>query len=165
MDVKSVLMNPAHELLSAEYDRIATSGQAVTPPPEGDWVDTFRQHPHREGDEGDRRPCFPVAMYVDGIKYTRAIGPGKADSVVAFTTYNLATGCRHLLAALSKRQMCKCGCKGWDTLHGVFNYLRWCFAAAAKGERPASRWDGTAWPEAQGSGKVTICPLGRKGVF
>eukprot|EP00959_Pyramimonas_sp_CCMP1952_P142611 2985841-Pyramimonas_sp.AAC.1 len=94
---------------------IATSGDNLATLEPSDWTPSFESHPLRER-EGDPRPCYPVALYLDGVKFTRSIGPGRSDSLVAFTTYNLATERRHLLACLSKRETCKCGCGGWCTV-------------------------------------------------
>eukprot|EP00959_Pyramimonas_sp_CCMP1952_P076700 1602817-Pyramimonas_sp.AAC.1 len=116
----------------------------VEPPLENDWSETFRRHRHRIK-PGDDRKVYPVALYLDGIKFTRSIGPGRADSVLNITGYNLMTNKRHVLYVISKREMCRCGCKGWDTLWGCFNHLRWSLSAAAEGARPRVRWDGQPW--------------------
>ena len=141
---KVSLMAPPHEVLNAELARMHEDGTPLENPSPGEWADTFEGHPHRHR-ELDERPVFPVALYVDGVKFTRSIGPGRADSVIVFTCYNLCTNKRHLLAVLSKRELCKCGCKGWDTIWNVMNYLRWSFTAAAEGVRPRERWDGEAF--------------------
>eukprot|EP00959_Pyramimonas_sp_CCMP1952_P291210 6091276-Pyramimonas_sp.AAC.1 len=93
-----------------------------------DWSEAFLGHDHYDM-PGDTRPVFPVALYFDGIKYTRSIGPGRADSVFAVTCYNLCTKSRHVIAVLSKKEQCKCGCRGWDSHWQIFNYIRWSMKA------------------------------------
>ena len=141
---KTTLVTPLHEALEAELDRLDDANCPVEPPPENEWSDTFKRHRHRIK-AGDARKVYPVALYLDGIKFTRSIGPGKGDSVLNITGYNLMTNKRHVLYVLSKREMCRCGCKGWDTLWGCFHHLRWTLSAAAEGVRPLERWDGQAW--------------------
>eukprot|EP00959_Pyramimonas_sp_CCMP1952_P438681 9184070-Pyramimonas_sp.AAC.1 len=141
---KKVVCTPLHEALEAELDRLEDRGGHVEPPPQNEWSTTFRRHPRRVV-AGDDRKVYPVALYLDGIKFTRSIGPGKADSAMLITGYNLMTYKRHVLYVLSKREMCRCGCRGWDTLWGCFNHLRWSLSAAADGTRPLVRWDGQPW--------------------
>ncbi|CAK0815537.1 unnamed protein product [Prorocentrum cordatum] len=121
--IKPTLVSPLHEALEAELALLDTR---VKP--------------------GDERRVFPIAIYIDGIKFTRSIGPGRADSLACVTGYNMATDKRHVLYVLSKREMCRCGCRGWDTLWGCPNHLRWSLAAAAEGNRPDVRWGGSDWP-------------------
>ena len=153
-NTKVSLMAPPHEVLNAEMENMYEHGTAPDAPSPGEWVDTFEGHPHYHR-EGDGRCVFPVALYVDGVKFTRSIGPGRADSVIVFTCYNLLVGKRHLLAVLSKRELCRCGCKGWCTVWNVMNFLAWSFAAAADGARPGTRWDGQEFDPAGTTGRLT----------
>eukprot|EP00959_Pyramimonas_sp_CCMP1952_P026313 552410-Pyramimonas_sp.AAC.1 len=97
-------------------------------PQNTEWSDTFYNHAFYNIPD-DPRPVFPVAIYLDGIKYTRSIGPGRADSLVAVTCYNLCTSSRHVIGVLSKREACHCGCRGWDSHWNIFNYIRWSMEA------------------------------------
>jgi hypothetical protein len=106
-----------------------------------DWAASFSEHPHLYR-EGDDRRVYPLALYLDGIKFTRSIGPGRADSLIAVTAYNLKSLRRHLVAVVSKRESC-----GHDTLWPVLNHIRWSLEAATMGRRPTERWDGSAWPK------------------
>ena len=82
---------------------------------------------------------LPLAVYIDGVPYSRT------DSVLGFWVENMASGARHLCVLLRKRNMCKCGCKGWCTLFYIFKFLRWSFACLAEGLWPARRHDGECW--------------------
>ena len=108
------------------------------------WGDSYETHPLRHL-VGDTRDVFPVGFYMDAVRCTKQTGAGKQDSLIAMTCFNLATQRRHVLCTLAKRELCKCGCAGVCTLWGAMNYLRFVFAAAARGERPGVDWNGDAW--------------------
>ena len=91
--------------------------------------------------EGDARQVCPLALYLDGIKFMRAIDP-RADTVVAITMYNVMTMKRHLIAVISKREVCRCGCRGWCSYYVIFRYVAWSLAAAGD-ELDAARGDST----------------------
>ena len=57
----------------------------------------------------------------------------------------MVTGFRHLATAVRKSDMCKCGCKGWCTLAGIYFFLRFQFEHLATGTYPSSRHDGSKW--------------------
>ncbi len=65
--------------------------------------------------------------------------------MVAVTCYNLRTSKRHLLYTLSKRELCRCGCRGWCSLYAVFSHLAWGMKAATDGQRPAFTCVGQTW--------------------
>ena len=81
-------------------------------------------------------PAVPLVLYVDGVPYT------KTDSVIGIWLYNDLTGRRHLCVVLRKRNMCKCGCRGWCTLHPVWQTIHWSMRAFASGRFPTERADG-----------------------
>ena len=108
------------------------------------WPRVCDQHVHRHI-PGDTRACFPVSVYADGVQCTKQHGAGKSDSLIAFTCTNLAVGKRHLLAVVSKRELCSCGCSGWCTLHEIFRFITHCLAAAAQGQRPSLDMHGFPW--------------------
>lgn len=82
-------------------------------------------------------PPLPVALYCDSVSYTRA------DSVVGVWVINLITGLRHMVGLLRKAIVCQCGCRGHCTWWPILNFLRWSFAAMARGVYPARRHDDT----------------------
>ncbi len=134
---KTIPVSPIHEVMEAEFATLADNSEGSTD--ETDWSEVFREHPHRVR-PGDSRQTVPIAIYLDGIKYNRAIGP-RADSLIGVTAYNLRTTRRHLVAVVSKQESV-----GWDTLWPILNHMRWSLAAAAEGKRPTRRWDGREWP-------------------
>ena len=84
---------------------------------------------------------YPVAIYCDGVKITRH------ESVLCFFYYNMVSETRHMIAAFRKTEMCRCGCKGWCTLHPLFSFLRWTNECGAQGVYPSTRHDGTSFSE------------------
>ena len=83
--------------------------------------------------------AWPLALYVDGVPTT------SKDGMLGFWVYSLLTQKRHLCVALRKSSLCRCGCRGWCTLHGVFAFLHWSFQALAAQQFPPSRHDGRPW--------------------
>ena len=82
---------------------------------------------------------YPIALYLDGVAFTRH------DNILGVWVYNVLTGVRHLVAALRKSELCKCGCRGWCSLWGVFSFLDWSNVAMMEGKRPNARRDGSAF--------------------
>lgn len=101
----------------------------------------FKAHPVVRGHPGV--PVMPVALYLDGISFTRR------DSLLGIFVYSLVSMRRHLCAVLRRSHLCRCGCKGWCSLYPVFEALRWSFKAMACGHWPTQRHDGP-WTEADG---------------
>ncbi len=148
--VKRIPIAPLHEVLQAELDELGLVDSIIE---DNDWADSFLRHPHKEI-PGDTRPVHPIALYVDGIKFTRAIGPSRSDSLVALTAYNLRTQRRHLVAVLSKRESC-----GYESLYPILHHITWSLIACTRGERPRERWDKTAWPEGSVYGDLQNTPM------
>lgn len=101
------------------------------------WGPRFRAHPLvlRHG----ARQVVPLGLYVDGVPFL------KRDSATAFWLINLATTERHLALVLRKRQLCRCGCKGWCTMWSALACLQWNIAAMHCGRFPHARHDGSPW--------------------
>ena len=53
----------------------------------------------------------PFALYLDGVPTT------KRDGTLGFWVYNLITLKRILVCVLRTSSFCKCGCRGWCTIH------------------------------------------------
>ena len=114
-------------------------------------------HEHRVVRDGAAAgvDVVPTALYVDGVPYT------KTDGVIGWWLVNIASGRRHLLVVVRKRNTCKCGCRGWCTFFAVFDYLRWALAAMAEGSWPTSRHDGAQWKDSDANRSVFAgSPLG-----
>ena len=84
---------------------------------------------------------LPLCLYVDGIQYT------DRDNLISFYVHNVATDCRHLVVAIRKNDVCKCGCKGWCSIWGTHTFLRWTFRALAAGVWPDRKHDGHEWTD------------------
>jgi len=85
---------------------------------------------------------IPLALYLDGVPST------KRDGVLGIFIYNLVTLKRHLIAVIRKSSLCKCGCKGWCTLHPVWCCVHWSLTAMSRGRFPATRHDNANWKPA-----------------
>ncbi len=134
---------PVHEVLEAEMNTGKVPALADC---NFEWSKAFQEHPKRFL-ENDDRPVYPLAVYVDAVKYTRQNSAGKCDSAIGIWTYNLASQARHLVSILSKRQQCRCGCKGHCSLWPVLDAIAFCLEAAADGVRPETQVDGLPWPD------------------
>lgn len=73
---------------------------------------------------------FPLVVYMDSVPFA------KKDAAFGLFIYNIITGMRHLVLALRKNQLCRCGCKGWCTLYPALLHVRHCTDAAADGTYP-----------------------------
>ena len=107
------------------------------------WQQTpnYRTHPVvvAANNRGDGRPVVPVSLFVDGVSYA------KRDSLLVISVHNLWTGSRFTVAVLRKRLLCRCSCRGWDTLHCFFVWLRWCLHVLREGRYPGMRHDNEPW--------------------
>jgi len=81
----------------------------------------------------------PYGLYLDGVRYSNS------DTVLGVWIVNLGSGKRHVVAAIRKKIVCRCGCGGWCTWHDLLEWLRWSFEAMASATHPASRHDGRPW--------------------
>ena len=79
----------------------------------------------------------PIVIYLDAAPYSTT------DSCLGIFCYNTCTEQRHMIVCLRKRQMCKCGCKFWDTLIHIWWFIRWSLECCARGVFPAHRHDGS----------------------
>ena len=50
-----------------------------------------------------------------------------------------------LYAAIRRRNLCRCGCRGWCSLWVLLQMTAWSIEALAKGVWPSCRHDGSAW--------------------
>ena len=64
------------------------------------------------------------------------------DSVIGFWVVNMLTQGRYFVAAVRKKLLCQCGCRGWCTFFPLFEMLRWSCSVVAEGMRPSGRHDG-----------------------
>ena len=127
---------PPHECLQREFEENPALKEQLEA---AEWPTSFGDHPVAQASGG---PVLPVALFVDGAQYTK-IGA----SVIVFALVNLCSGVRHMICALDKRWLCKCGCRGWCTLRPIMVFLRWSFGALAAGSFPALDHSGNPWTD------------------
>ena len=84
-------------------------------------------------------PVLPVSLYIDGVPYSLT------DSVIGLWFVSELTGRRYLIAALRKKRVCACGCRGWCSYQAIFRFIAWSLAAMAEGVYPRARHDGAPW--------------------
>ena len=55
--------------------------------------------------------------------------------------HTLSTQKRHLLLSIRLNDLCKCGCRGWCTLHPLLLSVAWSMKVLVQGQRPTTRHD------------------------
>ena len=93
----------------------------------GDLPDRFYQHPVY--DRHGAKTC-PLGLFSDGVPYT------KQESMIAFYWSSLLAPRRHLICAIRKSDLCRCGCKGLCTLGAVQRIIAWSFSVIQSGKWP-----------------------------
>jgi hypothetical protein len=83
----------------------------------------------------------PVALYMDFVPYSLV------DSVLGVWLVNMVLNTRHMMLAVRKKIVCRCGCKGWCTWFPVLQFIHWVFANLSRGTYPHDRHDGSAFGE------------------
>lgn len=135
-----VAVKPPHESMAEEVaqnpamlDELAATVDAT------DWAPNFLAHPKVQAD--GPRNYLPLGIYVDGVQYQ------KRGSTLGFWCVNLLTQRRHLMACLPKRDLCRCGCKGYCSIYVVLSMVEWSFFWMLQGLHPSSKHDGPWSPE------------------
>lgn len=127
-------MLPPHELLHKDFvDQPELKEQLAAT----EWPSCFADHPAAQATD---EPVLPFALYLDGAQYTKV-----GAQVLVFAIVNLLTGCRHMWCALDKKLLCRCGCRGWCTLHPVLAFFAWSTKALCAGLFPELDHTGHAW--------------------
>jgi hypothetical protein len=135
--VQGVRVVPPHECLNREVVQDPAILGRVRP---AEWPPSFHDHPVvRAAPPGK---IVPLAFYMDAAQYTKG-----GAAVIVFVVSNLITGARHLVAVLKKKDMCRCGCRGWCSLYPIFAFLHWSFQALASGFYPMAQCNGDAWDD------------------
>jgi hypothetical protein len=128
---------PPHEILHKEHAENPDLAAKLEDP---DWPPHFANHKIMKGSPGS---VVPLALYLDAAQYATR------GAVLLFVICNLLSGARHLCCVLKKKDMCRCGCRGWCSLRPVMELLNWSFAALARGLFPLARHDGTTWDQSE----------------
>jgi hypothetical protein len=135
--VQSVSVEPGHEQFVDDYNANTSSFQRLLAKFKSDenLPPCYWNHPVVPGALAGVL-VFPVALYLDGVPYSIT------DSVIGFWLVSLIDSRRYLIGLLRKRNLCKCGCKGWCTFWHFFAMLHWDLKAGAEGRYPDARYDG-----------------------
>ena len=104
----------------------------------GEWPASFLDHPVTRSSNGEALFFY---IYLDGVPYSIN------DSALGFWANWAITGARHLICALRKSRVCRCGCRGWCTYYTVFAYIHHCIQHLAMGIHSVSRFDGQPWQQ------------------
>ena len=117
-------VNPIHESLCQEInDKPGILDNLRTRVTTSEWADDYWKHPIVAN---SAEPVLPVALYCDGIEFT------KRDGVLGFFAINLITEKRHLIGGLRRSSMCRCGCRHWCSLYSFWSFVHWCCDAIAR---------------------------------
>lgn len=143
---------PPHEQLFEEMADDAAVGKLTDAVVNRELAPCYFEHPIVQAHHGDL--TLPFCIFIDGVPYSQT------DSVIGFWTQNVITNRRHLFAAVRKRHVCNCGCRGWCTLFPIYQMIAWSLRALAAGEYPATRHDGE--PFAPSSDVQRISTSGNK---
>ena len=112
---------------------------------------------HKLVNEDNFGKIFPAAMFVDGVPFT------KRDGCLAFYTFNLVSGVRHLNGVLRRSAMCRCGCRGWCTVSAVHRMMTWSLESLARGFFPTVGCLAEDFPEKSDRFGNAGLPLGISG--
>lgn len=136
-----IYMLPPHEAVQRMLVEVPDMATRVQEAHRADMLPPYYDEHPVVRSAGPGEVIIPLALYVDGVGHTRT------DGTVAYYLYNLIDNRRHLIAALRKEDMCRCGCGGHCTQFIAQRVIRWGFEAAAVGRFPASRHNGEAFED------------------
>lgn len=131
---QDIYVNVPHEVLNEE---ILEDPSILQKTRETQWPPAYYANPIVQGRGAG--VVVPFALYVDAVPTT------KRDSVLGFWMYNLVSLKRHLIVVLRKSALCRCGCRGWDSIHPVWAFIRWSIESMARGIYPDERHDHLPW--------------------
>ena len=138
---KSIPTAPMHEALADEFvtsDSLTVELRHAIE--DNDLPDIYWNHPVvQQASLGEW--IFPVMMYLDAV----AFGRGNSDSVIGWWAYFMLSRRRHLLAVFRRTDLCSCGCRGWCSLHPIWESLAWAVRALHAGRYPSIRHDLKPW--------------------
>lgn len=77
---RPILVSPPHECFEAEDKPSGEMDSAL------EWASAYEKHPAVIAARGEmpKREVVPVALYLDGVRFTRPVSPGKVDSFLGF---------------------------------------------------------------------------------
>ena len=118
-----------HEVICDEYRHSAERTRRDFAATEFPLV--FTSHPVTLACNASGQFAWPLALYVDGVKFARE------DTAIGFWIVDLITGRRWSLGNMRKSQLCHCGCKGWCSIYPIMLLLGWSCKALVAGVHPA----------------------------
>ena len=128
----------AHEMLRAEWESDSHDVEFVRRLDRNTFFpQVYWDHPLTDV-EGKCR-AVPGSIFIDGVPYSNV------DGVVGVWIHSNISKKRHLLLSIRKRLFCRCGCRGWCTMHAVFLWLAWTLKCLVDGWMPEERHDGEPW--------------------
>lgn len=134
----SVSFLPFHEQLAEElHDPSDARRRLLKLKAEGALPPAYLEHPVVR--QHPDQTVLPVAIFIDAVPYSLT------DSVLGIWGVDVLSGRRFLCGAFRKRNMCRCGCKGWCSYYALFSVATWSIEALAAGTWPRRRHDGRDW--------------------
>jgi hypothetical protein len=130
---------PAHEQIDEDLLENPKTTELI------EWIQTappaYTEHPVVVAcpDGSPEGLVHPGSVYLDGVPYANN------DSVIGVWIENIISQKRYLVLVLRKKIVCRCGCRGWCTLFGIFNFLNWTLESLANGIYPYRRHDNQVW--------------------
>ena len=127
---------PGHEAICEDYETDPIMRTSLAEMVDNQELPAaYFQNPIVQAHRGDN-PVVPISLFIDGTQYSNV------DSAVGVWLINVVSGQRFLIAALRKRLLCDCGCRGWCTVRELFCFLHWSLVALSTGVMPGRRHDG-----------------------
>ncbi len=104
--------------------------------------------------------CTPLELLADATSYSHT------DSVHVVYINVPPSRTRAVLVVMRKSEMCQCGCRGACSIWAISRVLAWSLTAAARGQHPGQRHDGTDFYPGRDSTRAENAgqPLSRHGV-
>ena len=101
----------------------------------------YHDHPVVQDAARKKQPRpLPLAVFLDGVRFTSIVA-GRSDSVLGLWVVNLVTKQRYWFGGLRTNDICRCGCRGWDSIFPVLSCFAWQLAQLAEGRRFNVRQD------------------------
>jgi hypothetical protein len=140
-EVRDISMYLVHEAIASEIESNGQMPELLQHAKDsGILPRCYYSHPIVESCPDDI-PCYPLALYLDGVKCTRT------ENVLGIWVINLLTSVHHLVTVLRKTELCSCGCRGYCSLFPAFQCIAYSFETLASGILPLRRHDNSVFLE------------------
>ena len=91
----------------------------------------------------------PLCLYMDAVPYSQT------DGVLGVWIECMATSAHWLCGVIRRRNICRCGCKGWCSYYPLFSTLLWSIRCLSLGVFPDTRHDNSDWRRSDESRSVS----------